>query len=103
MSKRSYEKAFERKFLNKVEIDDFHVKIDMYKVVSKGDDCFNIITSENNEFVYGLDVIKERSKSATAFDREQAFTKTELIELFANISINDVWSAQYQTFGKTKE
>lgn len=44
-----------------------------------------------------------RAKSATAFNREQLFTKTELIELLASISINDVWSAEYQTFDKTND
>lgn len=107
MSKRTHEKAFERRYLNNVEVDNIYVKIDMYKVTSKNEDrcseSYNITTTENNEFSYNAEVIKKRSKSATSFDQEQTLTKTELIELFANISINDVWSAQYQTFDKTKE
>lgn len=101
--KRSYDEAFERRFLNNVEVDDFYVKIDMFKVISKNCFAYNILTTENDKFEYGANVITKRSKSATAFDREQSFTRTELIELFANISINDVWSAEYQTFDKSKE
>lgn len=107
MSKRSYKQAFEHRFLNNVEVGDFYVKIDMYKVTSRDEyninESYNITTTENNELRYGAEVIKKRSKSATAFDQEQTLTKTELTELFANISISDVWSAEYQTFDKTKE
>lgn len=103
MTKRTYEDAFERRFLKNVEVDGFYVKIDMFKVVNKSGTDYKIITTENNRFTYGENIIVQRAKSATAFDREQPFTKTELIELFANISINDVWSAEYQTFDKTKE
>lgn len=106
MSRRSYKKAFERRILNKVEVDDFYVEINMYKVQAKRPSYrteYDIITTENNGFIYGSDVITKQSKSASAFNREEAFTKTELIELFSNISINDVWSAHYQTYDKTKE
>lgn len=107
MLKRTYEKAFERKLLNKVEVGDFCVEICMFKVdkkIKKGlTDGYSVITTENKPFFYGLGVIEKRSKSATAFNQEQQFTKTELIELFANMSIHDVWSAQYQTLNKTKE
>lgn len=104
MSKRTYEKAFERKFLKEVKSDDFYVKIDMYKVNRKNyRDSYTITTTENNNFTYDSAVITKRSKSAKAFDREEVFTKTELIELFAILSPNDVWSAQYHTYDKTNE
>lgn len=106
MSKRTYEDAFERRFLNKVDKGDFYVKIDMFKVLNiknRSTESYEIRTTENNEFSYGGNVIMQRSKSATAFNRVETFTKTELIELFACISINDVWSAEYLTFDKTKE
>lgn len=108
MAKRTYEEAFERKFLNKVSLNDYYVKIDMFKVLRKEDrddfkTRYNIRTTENNNFLYDEEVIKKRSKSATSFDREKALTKTELMELFSNISVHDVWSAQYQVFDKSKE
>lgn len=104
MTKRTYETAFVRKFLKNVKVNDYFVKIDMFKVTNeKREGSYNITTTENNNFSYCEEVIVKRSKSATAFDCEQTFTKTELIELFANLSVNDVWSAEYQTFDKTKE
>lgn len=107
MSKRTYEKAFERKILNKVEVGDFCVEICMFKVdkeIKNGfNDGYNVTTTENKPFKYGFGVIEKRSKSATAFNQEQQFTKTELIQLFADMSIHEVWSAQYQTFNKTNE
>lgn len=100
-----YKDAFKRRFLNKVEVNDIFVKIDMYKVTSKNEliDSYNITTTENDQFKYCGEVIKKRSKSATAFDQEQRLTKTKLINLFAGISINDVWSAQCQIFDHTEE
>lgn len=104
MSKRSYESAFERRFLKSVDVDGFYVKIDMFKVIKpKGKRQYDIITTENNNFTYSENVITQRSKSATAFDQEKKLTKTELIELFAAMSVNDVWSAEYETFDKSAE
>lgn len=101
MVKRTYENAFERRFLKDVEEGGFYVQIDMFKVRKKlGLFVYDIDTTENDHFQYGKDVITKRSKSASAFDREQTCTKTELIDLFANITINDVWSAEYYTFDK---
>lgn len=78
----------------------------MFKVKNiknRNTESYKIRTTENNEFSYGNDVIKQRSKSATSFNRVEKITKTELIELFASISVNDVWSADYLTYDKTKE
>lgn len=74
MPKRSYSEAFERRFLNKVDIDDFYVKIDMYKVINKCpySDKYEIRTTENNNFTYSGGVIMNRSKSATVFNREDS-------------------------------
>lgn len=108
MAKRTYEEAFERKFLSKVSLNDYYVKIDIFKVLREEDrddfvTRYNIRTMENNNFLYGEEVIKKRSKSATSFDREEALTKTELMELFSNISVHDVWSAVYEVFDKSEE
>lgn len=105
MPKRVYKDAFKRKFLKNVKVDDIFVKLITYKVTSQNEltEIYSITTTENEEFkYYGYD-IKTRSKSATAFDEEQTVTKNKLMNLFANISTNDVWSAEYQTFDKTKE
>lgn len=108
MGKRTYEEAFGRRYLNKVLLNDYYVKIDMFKVLHKEDrddfkTRYNIRTMENNNFLYDEEVIKKRSKSATSFNREEALTKTELMELFSNISVHDVWSAEYKVFDKSKE
>lgn len=102
--KRSYEDAFEHRFLNKIKINYFYVKTDMFRVYGKNiANRYKIKTTDNNDFKYDDAVITKRSKSATEFDREEVFTKTELIELFAKISVNDVWSAMYKTYDKTNE
>lgn len=104
MSKRTYAEAFERKFLKEVKCGHFYVKIDMYKVNCRNvSGRYSITTTENNNFSYASEVITKRSKSANAFDREEVYTKTKLIELFAALSPNDVWSAQYQTYDKSNE
>lgn len=69
-------------------------KVEGEKVRNK----YDIRSTKKNNFRYHRNVIIKPSKSATAFDRVEKFTKTELIKLFADISVNDVWSAQYQTF-----
>lgn len=102
MLKRTYEEAFERRFLKNVEVGDFYVKIDMFKVQSgNNNEKYRILTTENNNFKYDESVIIKRSKSATAFDQVKQFTKTQLVELFASISVNDVWSAEVKKYDKT--
>lgn len=103
MSKRTFEEAFDHQPLKDVKIGDFCVEITMFKVEpSPYTHEFNILTTENNKFIYGREIIVKLSKSATLFNSEELVTKTELIELFARISVSDVWSAEYQTFDKTK-
>lgn len=69
MVKRTYESAFERRFLKDVEEGGFYVQIDMFKVRQKlGLFVYDIDTTENDHFQYGKDVITKRSKSASAFD-----------------------------------
>lgn len=103
MSKRTYADAFERRFLNSVEVGGYYIKIDMFKVLSKHGQKYKIKTTENDKFVYDEGVITKRSKSATAFIREEISTKTNLIELFSTISTNDVWAAEYETYDKSDD
>lgn len=108
MAKRTCEKAFERKYLSKVKLNDYCVKIDMFKVLEENEDSefvtrYNIQTTEKTNFKYGESVIKQRAKSATLFDGEEALTKTELIELFSKLSIHDVWSVEYEILDKSKD
>lgn len=103
MSKRSYneEEAFQKRALKRVKVHDFYSKIDVYKVEGyKYDDKFYITTSDNNEYSYSQVVIKERSKSATMYEKVEEKTKTALIKLFSALSINDVWSAEFLTHEK---
>lgn len=109
MAKRTHDKAFERKILHKVPLNDYYVKIDMFKVLCPTNpqkdftNGFNIKTTENNNFYYGENIIMKRSKSATQFDVEETLTKTDLINLFSKISEHEVWSAQYETFDKSTD
>lgn len=102
MTKRSHESAFERRFLKGVKEGGFYVKIDMFKVLKEeSNKKYRILTTENNDFTYDKSIIIKRSKSATAYDEIQEFTKTQLIELFANISVNDVWSAEFEKYDES--
>lgn len=103
-SKRVYEDAFKRKPLDYVKVEDFYVEHTVYKVIKRSDgrDQFEIKTTENSNFEYGESVIKETSVSATIFTSEKKATKTELIELFSNLSINDIWFATFFKFDKDK-
>lgn len=50
MVKQTYEKAFERRLLNHVEVDGFYVKIDMFKVtrnIGSRSREYNIVTSKS--------------------------------------------------------
>lgn len=103
-SKRSYEEAFKRKPLQNVKVDDFYVDHTVYKVIksSDTDDFFDIITTQNSNFQFGESVIKETATSATLYTSVKKATKTELIELFSNLSINDIWFATFFKHDKDK-
>lgn len=108
MAKRTHEEVFERKYLSKVKLNDYYVKIDMFKVLKEDEDSeyktrYYIQTTENNNFKYDENVIKRRAKSATFFDRVEPVTKTELMEIFSKLSIHDVWSAEYEILDKSKD
>lgn len=95
--KRLYEEAFERKKLQNVEINDFYIEHTVYKVKTQDEysRSFSIQTAENSSFVYGEPIILETATSATAYTSEKKATKTELIELFSKLSLNDIWFAIY--------
>lgn len=95
--KRSYEEVFKRKPLHCVKVDDFYVEHTVYKVNRRlgESDSFSIKTAGNSLFSYGESVIKETSTSATIYTTEKKATKTELIELFSNLSLNDIWFATF--------
>lgn len=93
MAKRTFEEAFERKYLSEVSLNDYYVKIDMFKVLKEDVNRdfvirYDIQTTEKNNFKYEEGVIKKRAKSATHFNREEALTKTELVELFSKLSVH---------------
>lgn len=108
MAKRTFEEAFERKYLSEVSLNDYYVKIDMFKVLKEDVNRdfvirYDIQTTEKNNFKYEEGVIKKRAKSATHFNREEALTKTELVELFSKLSVHDVWSVKYKILDKSKD
>lgn len=77
----------------------------MFKVENQKDDSefYSIRTTEDNDFKYAYNVITKRATSATDYHDIKEFTKTELMELFATLSVNDVWSVEYLTYDKNKE
>lgn len=100
--KRSFEKAFERKRLDQVTIGDFCIENTVFKVLSGVNGFFDIKTSRNSKFNYGISVIKETSTSATIFSEEEQVTKTHLIQLFSTISINHIWTAEFYKYDTDK-
>lgn len=104
-NKRLYEEAFERKKLQNVKINDFYVEHTVYKVnrlQRKGisETVYSIQTAENFKCSYEETIILETATSATTYIIERKATKTELIKLFSNLSLNDIWFAIYYTQDK---
>lgn len=96
--KSSCKEAFKRKSLDCVKVGDLYVEHTVYKVIKPCDEkdfSFNIKTAENSNFVYEKLVIKETATSATLYTCVEKTTKTVLIELFSNLSINDIWCATF--------
>lgn len=102
--KRLYEEAFDRKELQSVQVGDFCVEHTVYKILNRSDktNSFGIKTSQKSKFQYDECVIKETATSATLYTSEKKSTKTELIELFSRLSINDIWFATYLTHDKNQ-
>lgn len=102
-TKRSYEEAFERKKLHCVQVGNFYVEHTVYKVLKRNNNTFQIKTATNSNFGYDESVIKETASSATTYTSEKKATKTELIELFSRLSMNDIWFATYFTQDKDRD
>ena len=96
--KRLYDEAFVRRNLNGIQEGDFHVENAVYKILKRSDKSkglFVVKSAQNSSFEYAEDVIRETSTSATYYDKEEKITKTEMIKLFRNLSIHDIWFAVY--------
>lgn len=88
--------AFARKTLDAVKVGDYFVEHTVYKALKKTKGGFFAIkTAQNSFYSYGVATIRGTSKSATVFSQERKVTKTELIDLFANLSNNEIWSAVF--------
>lgn len=96
-TKRVYDEAFERRKLQCVEVHDFYVEHTVYKVLRHHNKSYSIQTAENSKFSYGEEIILETATSATSYTSEKKATKTDLIKLFSNLSLNDIWFAMYYT------
>lgn len=95
-SKRTYEDAFKQKTLQDFEIGDFYVEHTVFKVLGQiVPESLQIQTLQNVTFDYGVDVFKERSTSATMYTQEKKITKVQLIELFSDLSMNDIWHVTF--------
>lgn len=101
-NKRSFEQAFERKPLKRVDRDTFYVEHTVYKVLRNAA-RYNIVTEGNDKFTYGESVIVNTAMCATMFENEIYTNKTELIKLFSAISVHDVWHATFLKQDKEKE
>lgn len=123
--KRSFDDAFKRKKLDRIEVGDYYVDCNVYKILYQDIDItYRVRTSQNvdrkNSEKVVEDVIipkkevkfmvkstqnfrckneegsmKQLCRSATWFDNEEELTKTELIKLFSILSINEIWSAVF--------
>lgn len=94
--KRSYDDAFKRRPMNSIQTGDFCVEHTVYKIVRpKAGDLFDVKTDQNKDFSYHGSVIKGTSTSGTLYTSTKKATKTELIELFSDLSINDIWLAEF--------
>lgn len=104
--KRMYEEAFERRKLTCVKVGDFYADHTIFKVLEDtNQSCYPgldypIRTTEKLEFSYGHSCIVGTATSATTYTSEKKATKTELIELFSNLSLNDIWCATFYTLDK---
>lgn len=99
-NKRIFDEAFERKELKDVKINDFYVEHTVYKVLkcvneTEADPIYCIKTAENHVFDYSKSIILNTASAATSYVNEVKATKTELIKLFSNLSLNDIWFAIY--------
>lgn len=95
-----YGDAFKRKPLEKVVAGDFYVEHTVYKVLHQaprenGKERFYIRTMQNNRYNYEEITIKELATSMSTFASVEKVTKTVLIELFSNLSVNDIWFATF--------
>lgn len=102
--KRLHEEAFDYKKLKCVQVGDFYVEHTVYKVLKQCEksDSYIVKTMQNSKFEYDESVIKETATSATSYISEKKATKSELIELFGRLSMNDIWFASYFTHDKNK-
>lgn len=104
--KRVYDEAFERKKIQSVQVNDFYVEHTVYKVSKQeemktaGNTTYAIQTDKNSKFYYCERIILETATSATSYTCEKKATKSELIELFSKLSLNDIWFAVYYTRDK---
>lgn len=102
--KRSYDDAFKRRPMDSIQTGDFCVEHTVYKVVRPNrSDFFDVKTDQNRDFSYHASVIKGTSTSGTLYTSTKKATKTELIELFSNLSINDIWLAEFFKLEKEKD
>lgn len=102
--KRSFEDAFKRQPLQEVKVDDFYVEHTIYKVTKENEisKFFDVKTTQNSKFQYHDNVIKETATSATLYTSERKACKTELVELFSNLSVNDIWFATFLKLEKDR-
>lgn len=109
--KRCYDDAFKRRSMDSIRTGDFCVEHTVYKVVGpnvKVDsldsmDFFDVKTDQNKDFSYHVSIIKGTATSGTVYTTTKKATKTELIELFSNLSINDIWHAEFFKLDKEKD
>lgn len=95
-----YGDAFKRQPLQKVEVGGFYVEHTVFKILNhappqRGFKRFYIKTMQNKEYDYVESIIKELSTAMSTYASVEKLTKTALIELFSNLSVNDIWFATF--------
>lgn len=95
-----YGDAFKRQPLQRVEVGGFYVEHTVFKILDRdppqsGCNYFHIKTMLNKQYSYGEQIIKELSTSMSTYASVEKVTKTTLIKLFSNLSVNDIWFASY--------
>lgn len=93
--------------MKRVVIENYCFEHNVPKILKKSinnKDRYDILTDEKNQFSYDSHVIQNSTtSSANHYEKEEKITKTRFINLFSDISENDIWSATYLINEKDKE
>lgn len=96
--KRKLDDAFITSDIENIVENTYCVNHTIYKILRKSDhrdDGFLILTDRGKRYTYDTACIRHTSMSASEYKAEVKVTKTEMIDIFAAIPFNDVWTATF--------